>query len=310
MGFPRFKNKRHGLGSFRLTGSIHVEGNRIKLPCLGWIRLKEKGYLPTDETPGILVLSATVQERAGRWFVSLQVEMEMVVDPATGNPVGVDLGILALATCSTGEVFENPKALKVYERKLARLQRKLSRQEKGSNRREGTKRRVASLHYRIFCIRRDAIHKANSSLVAKDKPPDKRPSVVVLEDLNISGMMKNRRLARAIADASMSEFKRQLSYKCSWYGSVLMTANRFYPSSKTCSFCGAIKYGLKLSDRTFKCAECRVILDRDLNAAINLLKVAVSSTETLNACGEEVSPAQLSGRISVKREPELVEREV
>ena len=305
VGFPRLKSRRRGLGSFRLTGAIHIEEKRVKLPRLGWIRLKERGYLPVDGTDGVHILSATVSERAGRWFVSLQVEQEMETEPAGGEPVGVDLGVTTLATCSDGERHENPGALKRCARKLTRLQGKISRQEKGSARRDDTGKRIASLHYRISSIRSDAIHKATSTVLAKAKPPGMRPSVVVVEDLDVSGMMKNHRLAGAVADASMSEMRRQLAYKCSWYGCELMTADRFFPSSKTCSSCGAVKEELKLSDRIYCCAVCGLVLDRDQNAARNLVMLAASSAERLNARGEDVRPARESGRTPVKREPKV-----
>lgn len=305
VGFPRFKSKRRGLGSFRLTGSIHAEPGRIKLPRLGWMRLKENGYLPPDGTDGVHALSATVSERAGRWFVSLQVDENLPEnEPASGDALGVDLGVKTLATCSDGQTFENPKALYKNTSRLARLQKKLCHQEKGSKRREETRKRIARLHYRIYCIRSDTIHKATSKIAAKAKPPSARPGVVVLEDLNLSGMMKNRRLARAVADASMREFRRQMEYKCSWYGASLLLADRFFPSSKTCSACGEVNSGLKLSERTFTCPACGHTKDRDLNAAVNLSKVAVSSPETLNGRGGDVRPAQSSMQTPEKRQSE------
>jgi putative transposase len=236
VGFPRFKSRRRGLGSFRLTGSIAVEASRVKLPRLGSIRLKERGYLK-PESDSLHILSATVSERAGRWFVSLQVEEEVPEPDAPGGPaVGVDLGVKTLAAVSFGPEehvhFDNPRALYARHKKLRKLQKKLSRQQKGSARRESTKKKIARQHYRIACVRSDAIHKATSSVVAKAKPPSQRPSVVGFEDLNVSGMVKNRRLARGVSDASMREFRRQLEYKCSWYGIELVVVGRFEATSK------------------------------------------------------------------------------
>ena len=302
VGYPRFKSRRRGLGSFRLTGSIHAEPSRIKLPRLGWIRLKERGYLPV-ESDTLHILSATVSERAGRWFVSLQVEELLEAQETSAGPeIGVDLGVKTLAACSDGTTFVNPRALYSGARKLARLQKKHSRQEKGSNRREETRKRIARQHYRIACIRQDYAHKATSFIVAKAKPPAMRPSVVVLEDLNVSGMMKNRKLSKAVADASMREFRRQLTYKCSWYGVELITADRFFPSSKTCSYCGALKADLKLQERAYVCAECGYTEDRDLNAAINLSLLAGSSPERINGRGGDVRPALSSRQTPVKRQ--------
>ena len=306
VGYPRFKSRRRGLGSFRLTGSIHVEARRVKLPCLGWIRLKEKGYLPADGTPGVHVLSATVSERAGRWFVSIQVQQEMETEEATGPVVGVDLGVKTLAACSYGDDnhvhYENPKALYSGARKLRGLQKKLSRQEKGSNRREKTRKKIARQHMRISRVRQDAVHKATSQIVAKAKPPSSRPYVIGIEDLNVSGMMKNHSLARAVADASMQEFRRQLAYKCAWYGVELVVVPRFEATSKPCSKCGWVKQDLTLADRTFYCDSCGHTADRDDNASDNIRLLAVSSTERLNGRGGDVRPLGSERRTPVKRQ--------
>lgn len=206
VGFPRFKSRKAGLGSFRLTGSIHVFEDSIQLPRLGRLRLKERGYLPTSN---VKILSATVSERAGRWFVSVQVEEE-VPDPtlARGEPIGVDLGVKTLAMRSDGISYENPKALDEARKKLRRLQRKFARQQRGSRNREKTRCQIARLHYRIANVRRDALHEATSGIVAKTKPDAERPRAVVIEDLNVSGMLQNHCLARAIADVGMYEFGR------------------------------------------------------------------------------------------------------
>ena len=194
VGYPTFKSRKYGVGSFRLTGVIKVFDRHIQLPRLGRLKLKEHGYLPNE---GVKMLSATVSEKAGRWFVCVLVGEEIPdPEPDQGVPVGVDLGIPTLATCSDGTSYENPKALQKAHKKLRRLQRKLSRQDKGSSNRK----KIAQLHFRITNIRRDALHKATSGIVAKTKPNAQRPSMVVLEDLNVNGMLKNHRLAPAIAD--------------------------------------------------------------------------------------------------------------
>jgi putative transposase len=309
VGFPRFKSRKVGLGSFRLTGSIHVFEDSVQLPRLGRLRLKERGYLPVS---GVKILSATVSEQAGRWFVSVQVEEE-VADPtsARGEPIGVDLGVKMLATQSDGTTYENPRALDGVQRKLRRLQRKLARQQKGSRNREKTRRRIARLHYRIANVRRDALHKATSGIVAKTKPDTERPRTVVLESLNVNGMLQNHRLARAIADVGMSEFGRQVQYKAAWGGCEVMEADRWYPSSKRCSGCGEIKDELDLSEREYECDWCGLAIDRDLNAARNLAQLATTrlssskstaSSAGSHACGEDVRPTSC-GRTSMKQEP-------
>jgi len=262
--FARFfkENKngnKAGFPSFKLTGTINVEDKRVQLPRLGWLRLKEHGYLPKETK----VLSATCSEHAGRWFVSISVQEE--INPVVGSGIlGIDLGIKTLATCSDGTFFQNPKALPSHQKHLKKLQKRHSRQKKGSKRREKTRNKIGSLHYRIGCIRKDAIHKATSWIVKT-----KRPEIVVLEDLNVLGMLKNHRLARSISDAAFHEFRSQMTYKQAWNGGSVLEADRFFPSSKTCSECGTIKEDLKLSDRTFQC-DCGLRMDRDLNASINL----------------------------------------
>jgi putative transposase len=260
VGFPRFKSKKHGLGSFRLTGIIHVFEKAIQLPRLGLLRLKERGYLPVS---GMHILSATVSEKAGRWFVSLQVEMEMSDPLPEEKPVaGVDLGINRMAQVSDGMYFENPRALKQALTKLKRLQRVVSRRQRGSVNRQKAVRRLAKAYLRVANIRKDALHQATTWL-ARTK------SAIVLENLNVSGMLKNRHLAQAIADVGMHEFRRQLQYKGAWYGCEVFLADRFFPSTKRCSQCGSEKE-LSLAERVHSCEVCGQVMDRDLNAAINL----------------------------------------
>lgn len=298
-GFPRFKSRKRGMGSFRVWGSIGVKPGRIKLPRLGWLRLKERGYLPCE---GVKVLSATVSARAGRWFVSLQVEEEIPVQPAGSETVGVDLGIRHLAVCSTGEVYENPKALGKALKRLARLQRELSRRQKGSKSREKTRAKIARLHYRIACLRKDTLQQATSRIVAKTKLQRQRPGVVVLEDLNVAGMLQNRKLARAIADVGMGEFGRQMAYKGDWYGVHVVRADRWFPSSKRCSGCGQVKESLSLSERVYRCEACGLLLDRDLNAARNLAQYSETTTASSagsEACGEAAVSHSVSERLAL-----------
>lgn len=257
--FPKRRKRKDGL-SFRLTGAIQVEPGRIRLPRIGWVRLKENGYLPSRKH----INSATVSERGGRWFISLNV-VEKVEAPESirGEVVGVDRGISKLAVVSDGTVFENPRAYAKMERKLKRHQRGVSRKKRGSNNRRKAVQTLKKLHFKIANVRKDALHKATTWL-AKNKP------VIIVEDLAVKEMMSNRRLAKSIADVSWSEFLRQLRYKTEWYGSKLIVADRFYPSTKMCSGCGHVKDGMSLSERTYRCDACGREIDRDLNAAINL----------------------------------------
>jgi len=266
-GFPKFKSKKKGINSFTLRGNISVTSNRVRLPRIGWLRLKEDAYLPTKE---VKILFANISYRAGHWFVSIQVEEPDKTIPEAGEGIiGVDVGIKTLATCSNGKLFENPKSLSRYERQLVHMQRELSRRRKGSKNRAKTKQRIAKLHYKIANVRRYALHAVSHYLTATAKP-----KTVVLENLNVKGMVKNRHLSKAISDASFGELRRQLEYKCTWNGVELKFADRFYPSSKTCSECGNVKPLLKLSERTYVCESCGIVIDRDLNAAQNLAALA------------------------------------
>ncbi|MHA2396135.1 MAG: RNA-guided endonuclease InsQ/TnpB family protein [Candidatus Thorarchaeota archaeon] len=297
-GFPRFKRK--GVrDSFRLTGTIRFEGRKIQLPRIGKIRIKEK----RDVYCKGRILSITVMRRADRWFVSVTVKEE-IPDPTPrgGQVVGVDLGVKTMATLSDGTVFANPRTLGRRLKKIRQLSKSLSRKKKGSKNREKAKLRLARMYLRIFNIRQDNLHKLTTYLV-------KSHSRIVIEDLCVSGMMKNRRLAQAIGDVGFYEFRRQLEYKCKWYGSQLVIVSRTYPSSKLCSHCGHKKKELSLSEREYVCERCGLQIDRDLNAALNL--VTVSLSETLTACGEDVrlgGSLGLAEQTSMKQEPNISPR--
>lgn len=261
-GFPRYKSKHKNRKSFRLTGSFDVEGSRIRLPVVGWVRLAEQGYLPTD----VPIKSVTVSEKAGRWFVSVLVETEQAVPSNNDGPViGIDLGVSALATCSDGTVYDNPRALSGQLRKIKRLSKKMARQVKTSKRRGKTKLKLARAHARASNIRMDAIHKMTTEVVKT-----KRPSVIVVEDLNVRGMVQNRRLAKAVSDVAFGEIRRQLEYKAAWNGVELVVADRFFPSTKRCSACGVVRSEMGLGARVFVCGSCGFITGRDLNASFNL----------------------------------------
>jgi putative transposase len=264
-GYPRFKNKHKGRGHFRLDAPVHVFDDAVQLPKVGRVRLKEHGYIPTW---GVKVLSATIREQAGCWYISVQVEEQHVEPaPATGAPIGIDVGVKTLATLSDGRTFENPKALRSRLTALKRASRKHSKKQKGSNNRKKAQHRLARLHQCIANIRKDTLHKVTAQIVAKTKSPDERPAIIVLEDLNVSGMLKNRHLSRAIADVGLYEFKRQLQYKAHQAGVQVKQVSRWFPSSKTCSCCGNVRDDLSLAERVYVCVECGYVADRDYNAA-------------------------------------------
>ena len=292
-GFPRFKSRKNGVGCFRLTGTIRASETHVQLPVLGEIRLKEHGYLPVGN---VKVLSATVSEQAGRWFVSLQVEQEIAnPKPKPHHVVGVDVGIKSLAVTSDGEVFDSPKSLAQAQKTLRIRQKAISRKVKGSKNRRKAVARVSRVHQRVANVRRDAIHKMTSSIT-------KSASIVVIEDLNVSGMLKNHNIARSLSDASLSEIHRQLEYKAKWYGVELRKADRWYPSSKLCSQCGKKKESLSLPERTY-CCECGLVMDRDLNAALNLKMLAGSSPVSACCPGSAGRSRKTSTKLLVGQEP-------
>ncbi|MEV0703809.1 IS607 family element RNA-guided endonuclease TnpB [Saccharopolyspora sp. NPDC050389] len=278
VGFPRFKGKRSTPSCRFTTGSFGlVESDRrhVKLPRIGVVRTHEstRKLARHAERGTARIRSATVSLRSGRWFVSFSVEITRD-DPKPAKPasiVGVDLGVKSLAALSTGEVIANPKHLEIAQRELRRLQRQAARRAGPDKRSEGTpsnrwrktQERIERLHTRIANARRDELHELTTRLVREH-------GMIVLEDLNVSGMMRNRRLARHIAGVGMAELRRQIEYKAGWSGVGVHIADRWYPSSKTCSGCGVVKAKLRLSERTFHCEACGMVLDRDLNAARNL----------------------------------------
>lgn len=235
------------------------------------------------------IMSATVSRVADRWFVSITVDTPDNLRSAKAEnqgAVGVDLGVSALATLSTGEVVTGPKAHKTLLSRLKRQSRGLSRKEKGSANRKKAKMKLARLHARVSHIRRNALHQLTTTLTS-------RHHTIVIEDLNVKGMVKNRHLSRAVSDMGFFEFRRQLEYKAEQRGGMIVVAFRWYPSSKTCSGCGYKVEVLPLSVREWTCQACGAVHDRDLNAAKNLRNWAVSST--VSACGEEGSGVALSG---------------
>ena len=273
-GFPKFK-KKNVHDSFRLTGSIRILEHSAILPRMGKVRTKEhtdvKGH----------ILSATVSKEADRWFVSFAVERKpKEYNKATqDSTIGVDVGINSFCVFSDGTRIESPKPLQYALRLLKRRSKQHSTKKLGSSNRKKSALRLSRLHRKIKNKRRDFLHKLSTQL-AKTK------SVIVVEDLNVQGMMQNRHLSRHIADSGWSQFLRMLTYKTEWYGSYMLKAPKFYPSSKTCSVCGAVKPKLKLSEREFVCNICGATIDRDENAALNLERLSTGSSPGSYACGD------------------------
>lgn len=301
VGFPRFKAKDRATPRFAYTtgsfGLIEGDPKALRLPKVGRVHCMEN---VAARVGGARVLRMTVSRRAGRWYAALTVEREdkPVTQVPKGGAVGVDLGVKTLATLSDGTVINNPRCLAASERRLKRAQKALSRKTVGSNRRAKARAKVARLHARVAYQRSDAIHKA-TTMIAQTYLH------ISVEDLNAAGMVKNHHLAKAVSDAAFGEFRRQLEYKTARTGAVLHVIDRWYPSSKTCSGCGRVKAKLSLAERVYRCNGCGLVMDRDLNAAVNIL-VAGSAPETINAHGETVKRGDLSDRAtldSVKCEP-------
>ena len=266
--FPVYK-KRSDRMSYQADngeGTVEVYKKRIKLPKIGWVRMHEELRFTGE------VSKVVISKRNDRWFVSILVHCDSnnykhqpdLFDDR--HPIGIDVGINTLATCSNGDTYDNPRPLKRYERKLARENRSLSRKEKGSQNWHKQKKRLSAVHARISNIREDAHHQATIRIVRK-------ASAIGIETLNISGLLKNRRLAKALSDAALSRFLTMLKYKADRRGIPITEADMFFASSKTCSNCGHKKADLTLSDRTYHCNECGFECDRDVNAAINLCPV-------------------------------------
>ena len=276
--FPKFKKK--GKSDVKMyfvrnnPKDCQCERHRLKIPTLGWVRIKEKGYIPTTKD-GYMIRSGTVSVKAGRFYVSVLVEIPDVnIDNNSNEGIGIDLGLKDFAIISNGKTYRNinkSAGLKKLEKQLIREQRSLSRKYENLKKGESTQRaniqkqrlKVQKLHHKMDNIRTDYINKTIAEIVKT------KPSYITIEDLNVKGMMKNRCLSKAVASQKFYEFRTRLKAKCDENGIELRVADRFYPSSKTCHHCGSVRKNLKLSDRIYRC-ECGYVADRDLNAALNL----------------------------------------
>ena len=276
--FPKFKRK--DISDVKMyfiknnNKDCLSERHRIKVPTLGWVRLKEKGYIPTSKN-GFVIRSGTISHKAGRYYISVLIDMPEKNKQNNNNPgIGIDLGLKEFAICSNDSIYQNinkTNNIRKIEKKLKREQRKLSRKIISIKKGESTQKnfvkqklKVQKLYQRLTNIRTDYLNKTINSIVKT------KPSFIVIEDLNVSGMMKNKHLSKAVAQQKFFEFKTKLINKCKEYNIELRVVDRWYPSSKLCHDCGHIKKDLKLSDRTYICSECGYVEDRDINASLNL----------------------------------------
>ena len=295
--YPRFKRKedKPSFCAANEAGTFRADGKRIKLPVIGWIRMREAVRFAGP------LKRATVSCEAGRWFVSLLIDTDDVRPVAQPEAaVGIDLGVTTLATLSTGEAIEGPKSHKAALVQLRRANKAMARKRRGSRNARKAKARLARLHRRVAAIRRDATHKLTTRVT-------KTYAAIGIEDLNVRGMVRNRHLARAVSDGGFHEFRQQIEYKARLYGARVVVADRWYPSSKTCSCCGVIKETLALAERMFRCTDCGFEAGREVNAALNLAAMAASSA--VSTCGENRSDAGRKARVkrsSAKQEENTV----
>ena len=272
--FPTFKSKHRTKPSFyHDPWKLKVAETHVQLEKIGRIRLKERSRIPLGES----YQNPRITCDNGRWYISVAVDVECTEATETAPPIGIDLGVKDLAVISDGRVFKNinkRRLLKRLERRKKRLQRRASRHYermvksrcKKSRGLLNLEKQIRSVNQKIRDQRTNHIHQMTAKLVKT------KPEFIVIEDLNVDGMLKNHRLARVVQDNRFAEVRRQLEYKCEWYGVRLIVADRFYPSSRLCSECGHKKPDLKLSDRVYRCSECGNVMDRDRNAAINLMQ--------------------------------------
>jgi len=263
-GFPKFKSKRDNRLSYRtqnVNNNISITENKIKLPKLGLVK-----FAKSREVGGAIKNATISKVPSGKYFISILCEVsEPNKLPHSPNNIGIDLGIKDFAITSDGEIISNPKYYSKYEKKLVKLQRQLSKKQKGSSNRNKARIKVARLHEKITNTRTDFLQKLSTRLINENQ-------VICLEDLNVEGMVKNHKLAKSISDVSWSSFTTMLKYKAEWYGRQIIVIDRYFPSSKLCNVCGWKYQDLDLSIREWTCPECKTHHDRDINASINILK--------------------------------------
>ena len=283
--FPKFKSKKHK-NTFTIPQFGTIEDGKINIPKFK-DGIKVKLHREVKGKIGKMSITKTPN---GKYYVSIFTEQEIEQLPKTNKQVGIDLGLKDFVITSDNKKFKNNRYTKKYAKQLKKAQQHLSRKQKGSNGFEKQKLKVAKINEKIASCRLDTLHKVSHQLVSEY-------DVIVCEDLNVKGMIKNHKLSKHIADASWGNFVTLLQYKCDWYGKELVKVNRFYPSSKTCNECGWINQNLKLSDREWTCNSCGVIHDRDVNASKNILKeglknISVGTIEYTG--GEEIRPTLLA----------------
>jgi putative transposase len=286
--YPNFKKKHQGgSAEFTKAGFRWKEGQVFLAKCTEALPIRWSRDVPQDCTPSTITVKL---DASGRWFASLLVDTNIAQLPKSDKSIGLDMGITSLIATSNGDKIANPKHFKQLRKKLRRIQKALSRKQKGSNNRHKARLQVARVHAQITDARKDFLHKLTTQLVRENQ-------TIVVEDLAIKNMVKNHKLALAISDASWGELIRQLAYKCEWYGRELIKIDRWFPSSKRCGSCGHVVDKLSLNIREWECPKCKTTHDRDLNAAHNILAAGLA----VSVCGANIRPDRESSERQLRK---------